>query len=410
MRTKLRDDDFSQIYTAFTELFPSKPWRKRVSSLQHQINEAPTLRSLLWKQNILAYGLDAFDCHGKSDDVEVWEATKQAMIFAAQIVKICGESSPDNATKLCGRVLHAINKPDGARGLRFELSVATHLSREGCEVTWMEEDNGVGIFDILATIPGVGAVEIECKSLSADKGESLTEDVFYALTHRLLPLIEAKLPELERHFYGISFTFNVKIPQTPAERTQLAIELADAVGAGERNLRNDCAINLQLCNLQSLKHEPTVDDIIALANDLLGTDPGYRLVKSLGNQGYIAIDVQSLVPSKFDTALGKVAKDAVRKQMTGRRPGCLVIRVERHSGPTLEAFAEKEINSLARRAKKLLDNPENAHLAAVVFVSAPSLERVDDNSEREQSKTYVFSSTSESHRNLGLSEIFGVEN
>ncbi|MFJ2323187.1 hypothetical protein [Pseudomonas sp. NPDC087817] len=410
MRTDLREDEFSEIYRAFTGLFPDKPWLKRVSNLQHQINETPTVQSLLWKQNVLAYGLEAFDRHGKSPEPEVWEATKQAMVFAAQIVQVCGDSAPENARKLCRRVLHAINKPDGARGLRFELSVATHLSREGCGITWMEEDNGVETFDMLATIPGVGAVEVECKSLSVDKGESLTEEVFYALTHRLLPLIEPKLPELKRHFYGISITFTDKVSESAAELAQLAAELADAVSAGERELVGVCTINLRLCNLQSMQHEPSVDELITFANEQLGIDPGYRVIKSLGDQGYLVIDVQSLVPSKFDAALGKVAKDAVRKQMTGKRPGCLVIRVERHSGPTLEAFAEEEINSLARRATKLLGNPDNAHLAAVVFVSAPSLERTSESSESEQSRTYVFDSPSEEHQSLGLSRIFGVAN
>lgn len=86
------------------------------------------------------------------------------------------------------------------------------------------------------------------------------------------------------------------------------------------------------------------------------------------------------------------------------------MRVERHSRSTLEAFAEDEMNLLARRATKLLCTPEYAHLAAVVFVSAPSLERISESSESEQSRTYVFESESEQHQNLGLGRIFGVEN
>lgn len=408
MRTDLREDEFSGVYEAFTVLFPDKPWLKRVSNLQHQINEAPTVHSLLWKQNTLAYGLEAFDCQGKSPDFEVWEATKQAMIFAAQIVQMCSNSTPENNRKLCRRVLHAINKPDGARGLRFELSVATHLSREGWGITWMEEDSGEDTFDMLATISNVGTVEVECKSLSADRGESLTESVFYALTHYLLPLIEPKLPELKRHFYGVSFTFSGKIPESAEERAQLAAELADAVGAGEREIAGVCTINLRLCNLQSMQYEPSVDELYILANEQLGSDPGYRFIKSLGDQGYLVIDVQSLIPSKFDAALGKVSKNAVQKQMTRKRPGCLVVRVERHSGLCLEAFAGEEINSLARRATKLLSNPANAHLAAVVFVSAPSLERSGESSESEESRTYVFESLSEDHKSLGLGRVFGV--
>ncbi|MEQ9947313.1 hypothetical protein [Pectobacterium aroidearum] len=410
MRTELRDDEFSEIYAEFTALLPEKPWIKRVSNLQHQINEMPIIQPLLWKQNILAYGLAAFDSHGKSSDHEVWDAIKQAMIFASQIIKICRESSPENARNLCRRVSHALNKPDGARGLRFELMVATHLSRKGCGITWMKEHSGEETFDILATISGVASVEIECKSLSVDKGESLTEEEFYDLINCLMPLIEPKLPELERYLYGISFTLNEKIPVEASERAQLVSKLVEAVGVGDKVLEGVCTISLQLGCLQSIEHELTRDELEVLTNELLGYGVGYRLVKNLGDQGYLAIDVKSLVPSKFDSALSKVAKHAVRKQMTGKRPGCLVMRVERHSRSTLEAFAEDEMNLLARRATKLLCTPEYAHLAAVVFVSAPSLERISESSESEQSRTYVFESESEQHQNLGLGRIFGVEN
>ncbi|MBN3056029.1 hypothetical protein [Pectobacterium brasiliense] len=409
MRTELRDDEFSEVYAEFTALLPEKPWIKRVSNLQHQINEMPIRQPFLWKQNILAYGLAAFDSHGKSTDPEVWNAIKQAMIFASQIVKICRESPPANARNLCRRVSHALNKPDGARGLRFELMVATHLSRKGCGITWMEEHSGEETFDMLATISDVESVEVECKSLSVDKGESLTEGEFYELINCLMPLIEPKLPDLERHLYGISFTFNGMIPKSAPERVKLVSELVEAIDAGEHGVEGVCAIDLRLVNLQSLEYDLTQDELNILASELLGSDTGYRLVKNLGAQGYLAIDVKNLVPSKFDSALNKVAKHVVRKQMTGKRPGCLVIRVERHSKATLEAFAADERNLLARRATKFLCNPGYEHLAAVVFVSAPSLEIMSESSESEQSRTYVFESQLAQHQRLGIGRIFGVE-
>jgi len=61
--------------------------------------------------------------------------------------------------------------------------------------------------------------------------------------------------------------------------------------------------------------------------------------------------------------------------MTGTRSGCLVVGVERHSGASLEEVSRQESGELAQRATKLLrDSP---HLASVVYVSAPILERVE---------------------------------
>ncbi|RAI70840.1 hypothetical protein DOZ80_10235 [Pseudomonas fluorescens] len=409
MITELNDSDFPAVYEAFVVLFPDRPWLKRVSNLKHQINETPLLRLFLWKRNVLTYGLWAFDSYGMQPlDVESWEASKQAMIFASQILYICRHSSPENANKLCGRARHAIKDPDGMRGLQFELTVATHLSREGCEIIWMEEDTGGGVFDMMVMIPDVGAVEVECKSLSADRGESLTEETFQVLTSLLLPLIEPKLRLLKRHVYGISFIFSSKIPESAIQRAKLVAELAEAVGQERSELSGVCSISVGMGTFESMQQTFGVEELHAIANDLLGHGPGYRLMKELDEQTFLVIDIQSRVPSKFEAMLGEVAKSAVRDQMTGTRPGCLVIRVERHSGSSLESFSEQELNSLAQRASKLLTNPDYAHLASVVFVSASSMTRIGNSSEGEQSRTYVFDNSIGSYPNLGLSKLFGV--
>lgn len=154
---------------------------------------------------------------------------------------------------------------------------------------------------------------------------------------------------------------------------------------------------------------------------------GFRFIKSFGDECYLAIDFGTSVPSKFEAMLGEVAKAAVRRQLTGTRPGCLVVGVERHSGASLENFAHKEFDVLALRATKLLRG--NPHLVSVVFVSAPSFERVESVaggwepevgaralegagaklvSEGELSRTYVFDNPAGHYPHLQLSQLFGV--
>lgn len=409
MSTELKEDEFTAVYQALTGLFPDKPWVKRVASLQHQINETPTLRALLWRQNLSAYGLNSYDSYGMTAlDTDSWSATKQAMIFAAQVVHVCSETTPENSRKFCGRVRDAINKPGGMRGLRFELTVATHLNREGCEIFWMEDGGGNESFDILARFPHAGLVEVECKCLSADRGEAFSEQNFCMLIDQLVPLVEQKLPPLDHHFYGISLTFGGKVPESAAMRSQLVVPLAEAIGLGELSLEGICKIDLRLGNLQAVQHTLSVELLNAIADELMGAGPGHRFIKQLGEHKYLAIDIQSLVPSKFEAALENVAKTAIRNQMTGNRPGCLVIGVERHSGPELELISTQEFSSLARRAEKLLANPEYAHLAAIVFVSAPSLESAGESLESEQSRTYVFENLAGDYPNLGLCRFFGL--
>lgn len=141
---------------------------------------------------------------------------------------------------------------------------------------------------------------------------------------------------------------------------------------------------------------------------MLGYEPAHQVIKDLGEAGYLAVRVQSVVSSKLESAVNDLAKRAIRKQLTGNRPACLVMRIERHSGESLEALAEDESNWLATRATKLLKSPAHAHLAAVVFVSAPAVTAVTESSEVEQSKTYIFESQQGNYSLLGLNHLFGV--
>ncbi|MFG0547054.1 hypothetical protein ACF8FG_17820 [Pseudomonas sp. YQ_6] len=453
MIAELKDDDFPEIYESLVGLLPDRPWVKWVSSLEHQLGEVPLMRSFLWSRNIIAYGLREFDSHGLQPPTsESWGAIKSALIFASQVLLLCRQHSSDGGAesqgKLLGRVRHAIKAPDGMRGLRLELMVATHLSRQGCEIQWMEEDVGVGTFDLLVKLPGGASeesggaseepgdvwVEVECKSISADRGEPLTEEEFHLLVGPILQLIEPRLLQVERHFFGISVVFTDKLPKGAA-RGAVVEAVASAVGkarSGEDafEVPGVCLVRVVLSDLREVvvKGEGLVrEEAYALADHLIGAGNGFRFIKGFGDECYLSIDFQAALPSNFEAGLGSVAKRAVRKQMTGTRPGCLVVGVERHSGASLEQVSRQESDELAQRAAKLLrDSP---HLASVVYVSAPILERIeaaDDGwrraggsaalegqeeglvSEGELSRTYAFDNHAGHYPHLRLSRLFGV--
>lgn len=409
MRTDLRDREFPELYRRLLTLFPDKPWLKRVASLQHQVSENPISKLWLWQVNVVAYGLAAFDAHGLEQvDIESWDAVKQAMIFICQILDIHDTAPPDNARMLRGRIKGALSNPDDMRGIRFELGMATHLFRQGCLITWTDEHRGDETFDLIADVPGVGSVEIECKTLSADKGEPIARDIAYAFINRLFPKIEPALPFQGRFLYAISLVFQSNIPKDTTAQVTIAAEVAEAIQREDQSLDGVCSIHLQALDLKPLEEGLEHEHLLDYSNQMLGYEPAHQVIKNLDEAGYLAIRVHSVVPSKLESAMNDLAKRAIRKQLTGKRPGCLVIRIERHSGKSLEALAEDESNWLATRAAKLLQNPAHAHLAAVVFVSAPAVTTVTESSETEQSRTYIFENRQGSYPFLGLNHLFEV--
>lgn len=271
------------------------------------------MRSFIWSRNIIAYGLRDFDCHGLQPPTsESWGAIKSALIFASQVLLLCRQHSSggdgESRGKLLGRVRHAIKDPDGMRGLRLELMVATHLSRQGCEIQWMEEDVGVGTFDLLAKLPdgaseeSCGAseepgdvwVEVECKSISADRGEPLIEEEFNLLVGPILQLIEPRLLQVERHFFGISVVFTDKLPKGAAQGSVVEA-VVSAVGrarSGEEafEVPGVCLVRVVLSDLREVvvKGEGLArEEAYALADHLIGAGNGFRVIKGFGNECYL---------------------------------------------------------------------------------------------------------------------------
>ena len=57
-------------------------------------------------------------------------------------------------------------------GLRLELQAATHFTRRGKHVSWHRANNA-GTFDLLVDDLGLSGLEVECKSISDNKGRRI---------------------------------------------------------------------------------------------------------------------------------------------------------------------------------------------------------------------------------------------
>lgn len=407
MITDVRMADFNRIYSDLTHHFASKPWMKRVEVLQYQINANTLLEGWIRRVNQIAYGLVEFDKFGLGAAYgPYWMSVKHAMAFAAQVLAMLDNSTSDAARKVIARVDGALRKPDTMRGIAFEFSVATHLSRMGCSIEWMEEDKPGKNFDMLVDVPGIGLVEFECKTLASDTGEAIPKETALEFINRLMPWALKSLPDRVQHFYEISITMECTIPSKVADQAMLAIAVGEALARTDHHLDGICRIHLRGCPIGPLPTGNEDEAIEALSNFFLGDQPFHQHIFDLPNGNYLAIRVGCVIPSTLSEQMKKKAKKAVRKQMTGERPGCLVMRVERHSVEELKAEAKAEENDFLDLARYLCENAEHSHLAGVVFVSAPELTRLNSTTESDQSCTYAFDTLWGRYPNLGFKRLF----
>lgn len=407
MITDVHVNDFPKIYSNLIQHFTLKPWMKRVEKLQYQITANPLMEGWIHRVNQIAYGLVEFDKYGlEAVHRPNWESVKHAMAFSAQVLAILDNSTPDNARKVIARVDGALRKPDTMRGIAFEFSVATHLSRKGCSIEWMEEDTPGNNFDMLVNVPGIGLVDFECKTLASDTGEAIPEDTALEFINRLMPWALKSLPDYPKHFYGISITMECAIPSKVSDQARLAVSVGEALARTDHFLDKICTIDLQAAPIEPLPAGREDEALKILSNYIFGDQPSHEHIFPLPNGSHVAIRVGCVIPSTLNDQMKGKANKAIRKQMSGERPGCLVMRVERHSTEELTAEASIDKNDFWDLAKNLLENTEHPHLAGVVFVSAPALTRLSSTTESGQSCAYAFDSLWGDYPNLGFKRLF----
>jgi len=92
--------------------------------------------------------------------------------FAAQVLGVLERSTVKQAKAFVKRVRTAIRISEEMHGLRLELQAATHFARRAQHVAWHRVKNE-GSFDLLIEDLGPSGLEVECKSISENKGRRI---------------------------------------------------------------------------------------------------------------------------------------------------------------------------------------------------------------------------------------------
>ena len=409
MITDLYERNFPSIYAELITRFPAKPWIKRTQDLQHEINANPMLESILESENRIAYGLTWFDAGMERLNVTAWEFVKVAMVFTVQVNALCDVEAKRGSSSLAGRVAGAFSNPDDMRAMVIELHAAIGLHRRGFTVDWPEATEGsIETFDILANSEGPNAFEVECKSFSAEKGLKVTQldaaNFFNTLVRKLSPSLQR----------GEVLAASVVVPHRLPTRTEDLHRLCGQIHA--------CIVDggsgvEGVFELQRLPVEPFdpgegkdrrriahrfFEHVRALTEKTDATS----LVVTTPQRAGIFLTVESENNRRSMRRWEDTAKRAIRKQLTGHRPGCLVIRLEGMTGNQLENVCGLHHNFLSVFASDLLNNDRHKHLASIVFVSDSEWAGTRGSPQLGRSRTYVFDNPAGSYPNLGLGSYF----
>lgn len=415
MITDLLDTVFPAVYASFVALFDGqKPWLKTVEKLQLQITANPYSQFQIKRENRIAYGLAIFDDGGmdRIDDAG-WPEVQHAMMFAAQVCEIIDQATNEKGrSAYIKRIRGAFANPDELRAIRFEHLNALSFYRQGATIQWPEIVGGTDRFDILATDVDGNVVEVECKSCSPDKGRAITEQA----AAQFFPHMIERLQAIARPGELIMVKVRVpkRLPTATEDLADLAAGVSRAILASEALVGDGVSIE---CHWYDMSLQGAADNLARVnqaINERATLDfnghEGYRVISYChGDLAGYCVEVCSERSHSFFEAAWKTAKHAIQNQMTGTRPGMLVLRLEGLSIESLARLAEEGPNNLAKFATMVLLDERHQHLAGVAFVSDETVNETSYASLTPQSNTYVFDRPSGPHSELKLGRnLFGM--
>jgi hypothetical protein len=390
LTTELHTRTIPDLFARFAEVIGEKHWLNRAKACGEEIRGNRFLKDYLVTENNIAFGLAhlsklAKNHGGKlpieaSDDKSIYPAAS----FAAQVLSFI-DALPKTAGERFRRRVHgAFRNPDDMRGLRLEMAVATHFIRRGKRVRW-PETTGEGRFDLLVEDAGPDGLEVECKSISDDKGRRIHRREMLDFVHLLRPHLRSTIAGLSAGMFAV-VTLPGRLPTTFKLRRELAKEVGAAIFEGRNTtLREGASIRIGDFDVAML-HEEQLGEHGAfrmLVDKITGTSNREVVVIGTPGGGALALAVQSAQDDKLLEATFDTLGHAARSQLSGQRAGIVLARFSGLHANELVSVAQQDDDPssaptpLRLKVSRFLSSADRDHLVGVGVLSSDSLRQVE---------------------------------
>ncbi|WP_175941002.1 hypothetical protein [Caballeronia sp. BCC1704] len=262
------------------------------------------------------------------------------------------------------------------RALLMEFAVATHFTVRGNRVRWPElEPNEPELkdatFDFLIEDLGDNGLEVECKSVSHDKGRSIHRTTAFSLYEVLRRELNAFAYSLKTGLVVV-VTVPGSVPGSPSEQDALAKRVHRQLVLGQSETFDDgLRISITDCEVQRLgdvELRTDSEDARAIVDDITGTRNRSVLVMGRHGVGALLLILQNSKDDGLLSAVFDTAKKAARSQLSGARPALILLG--------FEGVEAEQLACLAQQDEDPTQAPSAARLAVSQFLSGDGREHV----------------------------------
>jgi len=372
------------VYSRLASAIGARHWQGAVARQEDVIRSNHFLGDYLRSEYAIAYQLDRLRRlvvefgtvpHQACNDPSIF----LSLAFAAQVLGVLERSSAKQAKAFVKRVRAAFSRSEELHGLRLELQAATHFARRGQRVAWHRVKNG-GSFDLLIEDLGPTGLEVECKSISENKGRRIhRRDAleFWGELWRDLAGVAQNL----RSGLAVVLTVPYRLPADAGERVALAREVVTRIVAGSgATLGGGAEVRVEPFDPAKIEEakdqgrEPLRKAIDAAT----GTANREAAVYGTPSGGMLAFVMQSAVEDDVLDQVFATLNDSAARQFTRKRGALFWVALQGIDADQMLSLHEKESDrgeqptALKFEVSNFL-NRAPGHIVGVVFSSRSGL-------------------------------------
>jgi hypothetical protein len=301
-----------------------------------------------------------------------------SLAFAAQVLRVLEISSAKQAKAFVKRVRTAFSSSKEMHGLRLELQAATHFARRGQRVVWHRVNNG-GSFDLLIEDLGHSGLEVECKSISEDKGRRIHRRVALDFWGELWRDVADVVQNL-RSGLAVVLTVPHRLPVDAGESGVLRREIVARILAGSGAATGGGAhvrieafdpTKIEAAKIKGSELRKAIDAVTGTSNRevaMYGTPAG----------GMLAFVMQSALHDKVLDEVFATLEDSAAQQFTRKRGALFWVALQGIDADQLLSVHEQDSDPGAQPTALRLgvnDFLHRApdHIVGVVFSSRSDL-------------------------------------
>jgi hypothetical protein len=418
LKIELHTNEIPQLFSRFKEVIDERYWLKRISSIKEDIKGHTFLANFLANENEIAFALaKCSNLEHRYGRIPMQEAENRdlysAMSLAAQVLSIMDHSTNTEATKLVKRIRGAFKNPDDMRAIQLEIMAATHFAVRGHTISWPEME-GIGTYDLLIKDLGANGLEIECKSISEDKGRKVHQREALEFHHLVKPGLQALSQTLQ---CGVSvvLTLSERLPAMYKQKQALAKRVVDSVLTSQNiHLEDGSDIRISEFDMNNLGIVETENGKVfprEAIDQVTVTNNSEAMI--LGHsKGAIVFVLQSRQDDTMLKYVFDTVSESAKNQVSKTRPALFLVGLHGIEADSLLSIATQDSDpaqpptALRIAVSNFLAKENRDHIIGVGFLSKGNLKSEPNGVVKSGGSAYIFPKTESSFWHQDFSGLF----